>query len=74
MTKCVQAGGLIFNVTDDFDENNADDMRALRELGEYLTSHAPKPTPEQEAKQDASRDRIRTRNARLRLIERPPDG
>lgn len=74
MTKHITLGGIRFMVTDDFDEDDPTEVAALRELADYIATHTPPVTPEQAEKQDAARERIRTRNARLRLIERPPDG
>lgn len=74
MTRHVTVGGIRFLVTDDFNPDDPTEIAALRELADYVTARAPRMTPEQEQRQAAARDRIRTRNARLRQEQRPPDG
>lgn len=65
MTRCVTAGGMLFQVTADFDENDPEQMGALRELAEHIHANVPPLTPEQIAKQDAARARNRERIARI---------
>jgi GAF domain-containing protein len=43
-----------------------EEREAMREFALWLRDHLPKLTPEQEARQAASRERIRERTARLR--------
>lgn len=69
MTKHITLKGIRFLVTDDFNEDDPTEIAALGALADYVHSHVPPLTPEQEKRQAASRERIRARNARLRRGE-----
>jgi len=64
--RCVFVDGIAWRVTADFDENDPEQMDALRALGQHLRERAEATvTDEMAAKQEAARQRIRERNARL---------
>lgn len=68
MTKHITIKGVTMQVTDDIDENDPEHMEALEGWAEYLASQAPRLSEDQVAKQDASRERTRARNERLRGV------
>ncbi|MEV8023375.1 hypothetical protein [Microbacterium sp. NPDC080220] len=58
--------GIAWRVAADFDENDPEQMDALRALGQYMRERVETTvSDETAAKQEATRQRIRERNDRL---------